>query len=141
MNNNCLSLSCQEVRVKLRSTHKRQSIAQEPPSPLRFAPKRLSLENFRLKFHQKDRLPRPQLPVLSFPNTMRRDSCWKARTITAPLNDACDESSAVELTHLPRHADILVDNRLIVRDHVLVRRLWIRRFLKRVCWPAEKVPP
>lgn len=61
--------------------------------------------------------------------------------IAHALDDARDEGGAVQLAHLLGHADVLVDQRLVVRDHVLVGRLGVRRLLQVVGWPREQVPP
>lgn len=72
---------------------------------------------------------------------MGRDPGREAGAVAAALDDAGNESGAVELAHLFGHADVLVDQRLVVRDHVLVRRLGARRLLERVGRLGEQVPP
>jgi hypothetical protein len=99
------------------------------------------LHNFRLKFDQENCFPRPQLSHLAGTRAMRRNSCWEARPITTALHNPSNESSTVQLAHLLRYADILVDQRLVIRDHILVRRLRIAGFLQRIGLPREEVLP
>lgn len=53
---------------------------------------------------------------------MRRDPCRKRRPVTNPLHNTRDKRRAAELIHLARHADVGVDERLVVNDEVLVGR-------------------
>ena len=70
---------------------------------------------------------------------MRRDPCGKASPITSSLDNSRHERSAVQLAHLLGDADILVDQRFIVYDHVLIWALV--GFLERIGGPGEEVFP
>lgn len=63
----------------------------------------------------------------------------KPRAIAHALDDAGDVGGAVELAHLAGHADVRVDERLVVGDHVL--GLGGGGALERVRGPAEEVAP
>lgn len=103
-----------------------------PPSIL--AQERLAFNNFWLELHQENGLARPQLSLLTRAHTVCRDPRREPRAVAHALDDAGHERGAVQLAHLLRHADVLVDQRLVVRDHVLVWRLRVRGFLEVVCW-------
>lgn len=95
-----------------------------PPSPPQ---QLLPLHNPLLKPNQKHRLPRPHLPLRPsplIPHPMRTDPRPHPQPRTHPLHNARHERRAIQLAHLLRHADVLVHQRLVVRDHVLrgVRR-------------------
>lgn len=51
---------------------------------------------------------------------MRRNLRLKSTPITNTLNNARHKRRTIELVHLPRHADIRIHKRIIVRDHVFV---------------------
>src|SRR5450432_3568483 len=72
---------------------------------------------------------------------MSRHPRRKAGAITTPLNDSRNKRRTVELVHLSRHTNILIDQRLIVRNHVFIRSFWICGFFKRVCSFGEEMPP
>ena len=63
----------------------------------------------------------------------------EAGAVADALDDAGDEGGAVELAHLLGHADVLVHDRVVVGDHVLV--LVLLGPLERVGLPPEQVPP
>lgn len=70
---------------------------------------------------------------------MGGDGGAEAAAVADALHDARDVGGAVELAHLARHADVLVDERLVVGDHVLGR---VRAaVLDRVGGAPEQVPP
>lgn len=119
----------------------RKSIHIIDTSPLTLPKISLPLHDLRLELNQKDRLPRPQLTFLALTYTMRSDSCREARTVASTFDDTRDESGTVELVHLLGHADVLVDERLVVRDHVLVWRVWVRGLLQCICRPRKEVSP
>ena len=100
----------------------------------------LPLNDLRLELYQEDSLPRPKLSLLArSSNRMRRDPCRKPSSITSSLNNPRHERSAVQLAHLLGNADILVDQRFIVYDHVLVWALV--GFLERISGSGEEVFP
>jgi len=72
---------------------------------------------------------------------MRRNPRRKSRAITASLYNTSHESRAVQLAHLLRHANVLVDQRLVVRDHILLGRVRVVALLERVRGPREQVFP
>lgn len=51
---------------------------------------------------------------------MRRNLGLKTTPITHTLNNPRHKRRAIELIHLPRHADIRIHERIVVRDHVFV---------------------
>ena len=63
----------------------------------------------------------------------------QAQAVADALHDAGDVGGAVQLAHFAGHADVGVDQRLVVADHVLggLRA----RMLNRVRRPPEQVPP
>lgn len=72
---------------------------------------------------------------------MRRDAGGEHGAVAHALDDARDEGGAVELAHLARHADVGVDQRLVVHNHVLVGRVRVRALLEPVRLPPEEVRP
>ena len=72
---------------------------------------------------------------------MRRDPRRESGAVAHALNDARDERRAVELAHLLRHADVLVDQRLVIRDHVFVWGLRVGGLLEVVGGSREEVFP
>lgn len=72
---------------------------------------------------------------------MRRDPRGEHGAVAHALDDARDEGGAVELAHLARHADVGVDQRLVVDDHVLVGRVRVGALLEAVGLPPEEVRP
>jgi hypothetical protein len=72
---------------------------------------------------------------------MRRHPRREAGAIAAALDDARHKGRAVQLAHLSGDADVLVHERLVVRDHVLVGRVRAGGFLQRVRGLGEEVPP
>ena len=72
---------------------------------------------------------------------MRRDLRLKATPITDTFDNTSDEGSTVEHTHLARHADVRVNQRVIVRDHVLIRRVWRHGMLECICGTTEEQAP
>lgn len=72
---------------------------------------------------------------------MRRHARREIRPVADALDDAGDKRRAVELAHLLGHADVLVHQRLVVVDHVLVGRLRVGRLLEPVGLPVEEVQP
>ena len=76
------------------------------------------------KLNQKHRLARPHPPLgLAGPilaHSMRTHAhSREPRAITHALDDARDVRRAVELAHLARQADVRVDERFVVVEHVL----------------------
>ena len=76
----------------------------------------LPLHHTLAKPDQKDGPTRPNFRRL----IMRSNHGLKAASITNPFDDAGDKSRTVQHTHLPGQADVRIDERIIVRDHVLV---------------------
>lgn len=72
---------------------------------------------------------------------MRRHLGREIRPVAHPLHHAGHKGRAVELAHLARHADVLVHERLVVVDHVLVGRVRVGRLLQAVRLPVEEVLP
>ena len=69
------------------------------------------------------------------------DARRKACTVAHALDDAGNIRRAVELAHLARHADILVDEGLVVDNHVLLRRVRIAALFEAVGLSAKEVCP
>lgn len=72
---------------------------------------------------------------------MRRNSGREASTITSTLDNTCHERSAIQLVHLLGHADKLIYKRVVVANHVFVRRIWVRGFLESIGAFGEEVEP
>lgn len=107
---------------------------------LLFAQECLPLNNLRLELHQEDSLSRPKLSFLAgCSHRMRRDPCRKASPVTSSLDNPRHERSAVQLAHFLGNADVLVDQRFIVYDHVLIWALV--GFLESIGGPGEEVFP
>ena len=85
------------------------------PSPLL---RSLPLDNFLIKPDQEHRLPRPHPPF--FPSIMRTNPRFTANPTTNPFYDPCHVRSAVQLRHLFRNTDVLIDQGFIVADHIFV---------------------
>ncbi len=90
---------------------------------------RLPLQDLGLELDQKHRLAGPHLPLFLPAHAVRRHPRRKARAVADALDDAGDEGRAVELAHLARYANVGVDQRLVVDDHVLVRGFRVGRLL------------
>lgn len=86
---------------------------------------------------QKDRPAGPHLRAL----IVRRDLGLEAAAVADALDDARDKGGAVEHAHLLGHADVGVDERVVVRDHVLVWRLRGDGVLEGVGRPVEEQTP
>lgn len=100
----------------------------------------LPLNNLRLELHQEDGLPRPKLSFLaSSSNRMRRDPCRKPSSVASSLDNPRHECSAVQLAHLLGNTNVLVHQRFIVYDHVLIWALV--GFLERIGGSGEEVFP
>lgn len=72
---------------------------------------------------------------------MSRHARREPGAVAGALDDAGHESGAVELRHLARHADVLVHQRLVVDNHVLVRSFRVGALLEAVRLAAEEVSP
>jgi hypothetical protein len=72
---------------------------------------------------------------------MRRDFRLKATAITYTLDNTGNISSAVEHAHITGRADICVDHRVIVSDHVFVGSVRGHRVLEGICGAAEEEAP
>lgn len=100
----------------------------------------LPLNDLRLELHQEDSLPRPKLSFLArSSNRMRRDPSRKPSPVASPLDNPRHERSTVQLTHLLGNANILVHQRFVVYDHILVWALV--GFLERIGGSGEEVFP
>lgn len=89
------------------------------------------------KPHQKHSPTGPHLSRL----IMRRDLGLKTTPITNTLNNSSHESRTVEHTHLAWYADVRIDQRVIVRDHVLIRCVWGDGVLECICGAAKEEAP
>lgn len=125
---------------------------------------RLPLEHLPGKLDEEHRLARPHLldstrgsspsPSLTTTRgaiTARRSSLTahamgsnaggEARAVTDALDHAGNVRGAVELGHLAGHADVGVDEGLVVDDHVLVGGVRVARALDLVGLAPEEVRP
>lgn len=116
--------------------HITSSHSLSPPLTLPQEP--IPLNDLSPELDQKHRLAGPHLPL---GDGMRRHARREVRPVADALDDAGDKRRAVELAHLLGHADVLVHQRLVVVDHVLVGRLRVGRLLEPVGLPVEEVQP
>lgn len=72
---------------------------------------------------------------------MRSDLCLEPTAVTHTLDNPRNISSAVEHVHFLGYADIRVDERIVVCDHVLVGRLRRHRVLQRIGRTLEEQAP
>lgn len=72
---------------------------------------------------------------------MGRDAGREGRAVADALDDASDVGRTVELAHVARHADVAVDERFVVDDHVFIGFRGVRRFLETVGRLSEEVLP
>ena len=106
------------------------------------ANKRLPLKHLGLELDQKHRLAGPHLALPLLPtDRVRRHPRGEPSAITHALDDARRERGAVELAHLARDADVRVDERLVVDDHVLVGGVRVGALLEPVGLPPKQVRP
>lgn len=131
-------------------------------SSLGYTKIRLPLKHLPSKLDQKHRLARPHLlhgarssspatgitgtrPVTSSsrlpPDAVRGDAGGEPGAVADALDHPRDVGGAVELGHLAGHADVGVDEGLVVDDHVLVGRVRVARALDLVGLAAEEVRP
>ena len=108
--------------------------SSQSPAPLLCA---FPLDNVLVKSDQEHRLARPHAPLL--PGVMRTD----CRVTTDPTANTFDYPGhvrgAVQLRHLLWHTDILINQGLVVTDHVFIV---IRAGgLNGVGGSGKKVPP
>lgn len=132
------------VPLNHNSTHAQNAVKcpSLTPSPLSTLPqKTLPLNNLPQKLNQKNRLPWPQFPLLVLPNAMRRNPRREPSTITNTLDNARDKRRTIKLIHFPRHRNILINQRLVIRDHILVGLFDIVGFLECVGGTVEEMFP
>ncbi|KAB8343226.1 hypothetical protein FH972_022816 [Carpinus fangiana] len=126
------------------------SLAEQTNKLMRRFEDRLSLHDVLSKFNEEHSLARPHaatslgvssvaVTIFTFANRMRRDTRIERTPVAHALDDASHVRRAVELVHLLGHADVRVDHRVIIRNHVLVGALLAA--LERVRRPAEEVLP
>lgn len=72
---------------------------------------------------------------------MRRHSRRKPGPITYPFNHTRHVCRAIELAHLLGHAQIRVDERFVIDDHVFVGGVWVGGFLEAIGLAAKEVCP
>lgn len=72
---------------------------------------------------------------------MRRHLGREPSAVTHTLDDSGNERGAVELRHLPRDRHVLVDQWLVVDDHILVGGVRVSRLLEAVGLAGEEVLP
>ena len=70
-----------------------------------------------------------------------RDLGLETTSVTDTLDDPGDEGRTVEHAHFPRHADIRVDQRVVVGNHVLVRSVRRDGVFEGVCGTTEQEAP
>ena len=97
----------------------------------------LPLHNVLIKSDQEHSLPRPHSPF--FPSIVRTDRRLTADATTNAFYYPCNVRGAVQLRHLLRDTDVLIDQGFVVADHVFAV---IRAGgFNRVGGPRKKVPP
>ena len=76
----------------------------------------LPLHHVLIKSDQEHSLPRPHPPF--FPSVMRTNGRLTADTTTNAFYYPCNVRGAVQLRHLLRDTDVLIDQRFVVADHI-----------------------
>lgn len=105
---------------------------------LTLSQKCLSFDHLWRKLDQKYCLARPHFALGD------RVSCyfrWKICAVAHAFDNARCERRAVQLAHLSWHGDVLVYERLVVDNHVLLRRVQTVAFLEAVSLPSKQVCP
>lgn len=97
---------------------------------------RLPLNNPLTKPNQKNRLPGPHLPPFAI---VRRHTCAQPTSLAHAFNHARYKRRTVQLAHLFWHTDVLVNEWLVVADHVFV--VVGRGVLDGIGGAAEEVSP
>lgn len=72
---------------------------------------------------------------------MCRDLRFETTSVTNTFDNTGYESRAIQHAHFFRHANIRVHQRVVVRNHILVRSLRGDGVFERVCWALEKETP
>lgn len=72
---------------------------------------------------------------------MRRNLGLKPTPITHAFDNPRHKRRAIQLVHLARHADIRIHEGIVVRDHVLVRRVGGDGVLEGIGGAAEEKAP
>lgn len=72
---------------------------------------------------------------------MRGNRGLEAAAVANTLDNPRDERGAVEHGHLARHADVGVDEGIVVGDHVFIRGLRGNGVFEGVGGPLEEQPP
>lgn len=72
---------------------------------------------------------------------MSRDLGLETTPVTNTLDYSGHKRRTVEHAHFPRHADVRVDQRVVVCDHVLVRGVWGHGVLEGICGATEQEAP
>lgn len=98
----------------------------------------LPLYHFAPKLDQENSLSGPHLALS---DSMCRHPSGEVCAVTYPFHDSSHKSGAIQLAHLAGYANVLVDERLVVDNHVLIRLLCIRRLLQPVRLSAEEMLP
>lgn len=106
-----------------------------------FSDQSLPLQHFGLELDQKHRLARPHLAFFLASHAVRRHAGGKRSAVADALDYAGHEGRAVQLAHLARDADVGIDQRFVVDDHVLVGGVCVGRLLEPVGLSGEEVLP
>lgn len=124
------------LSFKLRLPSLEPSISTRLKSTLR--QESLSLYHFTSKLDQENSLSRPHVALS---DGMCRYPCGEVCAVTYPFYNSSHKGGAVQLAHFAGYANVLVDKRLVVDNHVLVRLLCIRRLFQPVRLSAKEMLP
>lgn len=72
---------------------------------------------------------------------MRRHPRRKPRAIAYSFNHTRHVRRAIELAHLLGHAEVGIDERLVIDNHVFVGGVWVGGFLETIGLAAEQMCP
>lgn len=97
----------------------------------------LPLHDTITKPKQEDRAAGPHLRRL----IVSRDLGFEPTSVAHALDNARHERGAIEHAHFPRHADVGVDQWVVVGDHVFIRSIRGHGVLEGVCGTLEEEAP
>lgn len=119
--------------------------SKSPPNPqhpqLSLWEVRLAFDDLGRELDEEHGLAGPHLALVGLAHGVGGDPGGKGGAVADALDDAGGKGGAVELRHLARHADVGIDERLVVDDHILVWLGRVAALLEAVGLPTKKVRP